>query len=556
MPKLPEVKLSLLDRAAKALSPQWGLNRIQSKMRFAALGNAGFVVPGSRRKSMKGVTATANSPDADTIGKLTGTRALSRDLYMNSPLATSILRRHKILSIGSGLQVQSTIDREYLDISQEAARKYEKTFEREFDLWAESFNSDFDGNLYYGDNQALGYLNLLLNGDFFFMPVWRAPYEKGFPYELTIKMIDADLVRNPIGHQYAHVDVKGGVEKDASGRVVAYHVWDSYPNEVTPDGSFGKSQRVTVFDDDGRQQIYHVFDPERISQRRGIPLLANSADSLKQMTRLSEAELMSALVASFFTAFVRDSSGMGALMGPALTPEETEVGGGRYAPDEAEVGARNLEDGNDLQMGHGNIVYLDEQKDITVAEPVKSDKEFGAFWKSLAIPACASGNIPIEQALMNYETSYTAARAAANDVWEYRKVARTLMNRRMNIPVYSEWMQEAIIRNRVQAPGFFDDYATRRAWLRSGWVGSGQGSMDPFREAKASVIHLNSYDTTHEDEYARNHGGRWDVSVTKRANEEMLLEEAGLVNKPDPEELVGPDGQEDEDERNEASQNN
>ena len=553
LPELPEIETNWFDRAVTAVSPMWGLGRVKNKLRLSAMNHAGLVVPGSRRKSMKGITATANSPDADTIDKLSGTRALSRDLYMNSPLATSILRRHNILSIGSGLQVQSTIDADYLDLTPEAAKQYEKTFEREFDLWAESFNSDFEGMNYYGDNQALGYFNLLLNGDFFFMPVWREPYEQGFPYELTIKMIDADLVRDPSGFEYARSDIKGGVEKDATGRVVAYHVWDTYPNEMLASGSFGNSTRVPVFDDSGRQQIYHVFDPERISQRRGIALLANSADSLKQLTRLSEAKLMDSLVASFFTAFVRDSSGLGALMGPALTPEETETGGGRYSPEEAEVAARIAEDGNDLEMGHGNIVYLDENKDVTIADPGKTDKEFNAFWKTLAIPACASGNIPIEQALMNYETSYTAARAAANDVWEYRKVARTLMDRRMNIPVYAEWMQEAIIRNRVQAPGFFDDYGTRRAWLRSKWVGSGQGSLDPFRESKGDVIDLNSWNTTHEQIYARKHGGRWDVSVAARSGEELLLEESGLISKPDPNELIGPDGREDEEDETDTN---
>ena len=42
---------------------------------------------------MKGVTARNNGPDIDIIVKLDGTRALSKDLYMNSPLAASIVKR-------------------------------------------------------------------------------------------------------------------------------------------------------------------------------------------------------------------------------------------------------------------------------------------------------------------------------------------------------------------------------------------------------------------------------------------------------------------------------
>ena len=537
---------SWLDKVASAISPAWGASRLRSKVTIGAMTHAGLVIPGSRRKSMKGVSATANSPDADIIPKLGGTRALGRDLFMNSPLATSILRRHRIMSIGSGLQLQSSIDRDYLGLDADAAEGYERTIEREFDLWAESFNSDFDGLNYYGDNQALGYLNMLMSGDFFFMPVWRPPLERGFPYELCIKLIDADLVRNP--SNVNNKNIKGGVEKDNSGRVSGYHVWNTYPNEFRLSSpALGKSTFVPVYDESGRQQIYHVFDPERISQRRGVALLANVADQLKQLTRLSEAELMSALVSSFFTVFVKDMSGLGTLMGPALTPQETVTGGGRYGPNEEEVSARTPVDGNDIEMGHGNVTYVDDKKDITIADPNKTDSNFAKFWDGIATQISGAANQPIEQAVMKYTTSYTAARAAANDVWQYRLTARTLINRKMNIPVFREQMSEGILRGRIDAPGYFDDYATMRAWTRSTWVGSGRGTLDPLREAKGSVIELNSFLTTHEQEFVSKHGGRWDAAMDRRAREQLIIERSGLINTPNKEELVGPDGQEDED---------
>jgi len=395
---------------------------------------------------------------------------------------------------------------------------------------------------------------MLLSGDFFFMPVWRSSFEKGFPYELCIKMIDADLVRNP--NNVGTKDIKGGVEKNSSGHVTGYHVWNTYPNEFRlGGGGSGKSTFVPVYDANGRQQIYHVFDPERISQRRGIPLLANVADQLKQLTRLSEAELMNALVSSFFTVFVKDLSGLGSLMGPALTPAETVTGGGRYGPDEEEVSSRTPVDGNDLEMGHANIVYVDDKKDIVVADPNKTDANFSKFWDGLAAQVSGAANMPIEQAMMKYTTSYTAARAAANDVWQYRLTARTLMSRKMNIPVLRELMSEGILRGRIEAPGYFDDYATMRAWIRGAWVGSGRGSLDPLREAKASVIELNSFLTTHEQEFVSKHGGRWDAAIDKRARELLLIERAGLINTPDENELVGPDGQEDEEDADEADKN-
>lgn len=494
---------------------------------------------------MKGIRATPNSPARDIISKLDGTRALSRDMYMNAPLAVSILERHKALDIGSGLVYQSKLDADFLGLTDEAADEYQRSFEREFDLWADSYNSDFDGNNYYGDNQSLGLLNMFLSGDFFFMPVWRPPAEKGFPYQLTIKMIDADLVRDPEGYDYRGRDIKGGVEYDASGQLRGYHVWDTYPYELEL-GKNGTSQFIPAFDNTGRRQIFHVFDPKRIKQRRGIPLLAPVAEPLKQMTRLSESELMNALVSSFFTVFVRDASGLNEYLPDPIVPEETVTGGGTYGPNDTQEHPKNTYDGNDLEMGYGNVVYLDDNKDVTVAEPRKTDRDFADFWKSLGMQVTAGAGLPFEQAQMHYETSYTAARAAFNDVWQHRKVIRKLIERRMCLPVLNEFFEEGLVRGRISAPGFHDDYAIRKAWMRSSWIGPGMGALDPLREAKAAAIALNNHTTTREEIYTTTNGGRWDAAMSRKAAEGRLLQQYGLDDNPDPNEPVGPDGQENE----------
>lgn len=535
----------ILDKAAGKVSPTWGLQRARARMSLDALGyyqENGYVTPGSSRKSMKGVTSTANSPDQDTIEKLDGMRALSRDLSMNSPLAASILSRHQVLSIGSGLIVQSAIDRDFLGLSTEEAEKYEREFEREFDLWAESTCSDFDGVLSFGNAQALGYLNMLVSGDFFWMPVWRRAPEKDFPYELCVKLIDADLVRDPVGAELNN-DIQGGVEKK-NGKVVAYHVWDGYQYEWSS-GKQPKSKRVPVYDLTGRRQIFHVFDPKRINQRRGVPLLAAVADPLKQLTRLSEAQLMNALVSSFFTVFVRDMSGMGATLQQGLTPVESVTGGGGFGPDGGAPQERNEEDAFDLEMGHGTIHLLDDKKDISIADPGKTDQHFDKFWDALAIQVCGGANIPIEQASMHYTTSYTAARAAANDVWKHRLKDRSIINKRLNKPVYMEWFQEALLKGRVSAPRFLDDYSYRRAWTGTRWIGPGQGHIDPLKERKASVVAINNQLSTHEAEAQTADSERWDRTVDRMGREKRRIEEAGLIDAPDQNELIGPDGQDD-----------
>jgi capsid protein len=285
---------------------------------------------------------------------------------------------------------------------------------------------------------------------------------------------------------------------------------------------------VEFFDSTGRQQLFHVFDPERFGQRRGIGLLASSADQLKQLSRAADAELMSVLLASYFTVFVKDASGYGSLLGPALTPEETVTGGGRYGPDEAEATEQYDADGNDLEMGAGNITYLDDQKDISIANPIKSDREFPDFWDALSKTASAASNMPIEQALMHYQTSYTAAKAAKTDGWKGTKYYRALIVRKLLKPIFQEFLFEAVLKGRLNLPGYLEDYATRQAWSRCYWVGSGQGSINPLQETKASIMRINGRLSNHSTEFQNDEGGRWDTAMRAMSKEQELLDELGL----------------------------
>jgi hypothetical protein len=151
-----QAQLNWVDKTVNYFNPEAGLKRAGSRLKMQAATDDGYVIPGSRKKSMKGVTARSNSPDVDITDKLDGTRALGRDLYMNSSLASAIVKRHKLEAIGAGLQLQSAINYEFLGISKEDAGIFEKEIEREFDLFCESVESDFDHQHDLGTRTGLG----------------------------------------------------------------------------------------------------------------------------------------------------------------------------------------------------------------------------------------------------------------------------------------------------------------------------------------------------------------------------------------------------------------
>jgi hypothetical protein len=53
-------------------------------------------------------------------------------------------------------------------------------------------------------------------------------------------------------------------------------------------------------------------------------------------------------------------------------------------------------------------------------------------------------------------------------------------------PIYEQWLEEAVARGYIAAPGFFADPVVRAAWCRAEWHGPTQGQLDPTKEVEAA----------------------------------------------------------------------
>jgi len=525
----PKISLNLIDKAIGYFDPMALKKRAGARMAMAALEEGGYITPNSSRKSMKGVAAVGRSPDRDTAPKISGSRALSRDMYMNTPLMVAALRRCRTNIVGAGLLAQPSVDARFLGLTDEEAMDWVRNTQREFDLWATSPQADFSGRLNFFEMQALMVLSVMMNGDAFFLLPWKKSNLKGWPYRLRVKMVEGDLVRNPdnipdTGYTTASgPDIISGIET-VSGEVVAFHIASGYPTDYS---GLNTTTRVDVTDKNGRRQAFQLADFERIGQRRGMPLLAPVLETMKQMSRLTESELMAHLVSSFFTVFVRDKSGMGGTLQEPFTPPETLGGGGAWGPEappeEKTVGAEF-----DVELGHGNVAYLDDDKDITIADPNRTNNGFPAFFEALVTQISAACEIPREQLLLKFESSYSASRGAIIEAWKFWRSRRAWLSRNFNQPIYEAFLEEAVARGRIECPGFWEDPAIRAAWCSCGWVGPGMGQLDPLKEAQASAFKIEKRLSTYEQEYAADHGGRWAGSMDRLRRETDHLDALGL----------------------------
>src|SRR5690606_4055785 len=125
-------------------------------------------------------------------------------------------------------------------------------------------------------------------------------------YDLRVRLIEADRCCDPQPAD-KNKDIKGGVEVDKNGEIVAFHFVNRHP--LSNGLSKREWKRVEAFGKTtGRRNVIHLMESERPEQRRGVPILAPVIESLKQLGRYTEAELMAAVVSGMFTVFIKSEN--------------------------------------------------------------------------------------------------------------------------------------------------------------------------------------------------------------------------------------------------------
>lgn len=534
------VRLNLVDKIHRYLNPKSALERVRHRMAFASLEEQGFVTSGSSKRSMRAWNPRANTADEDILPKQENLRASSRDLFMNTPLATGALRRLKTNAIGFGLRLQCRINREVLGMSDEEANAWEQRTEREFFSWANSTECDAARTLSFPQLTGLAFFSTILSGDCFTL-IPRVP-RKGQIYDMRIQIIEGDFVSNP----YMRTDTNrlaGGVEVDEFGAPTAYHfrrpLMDSFMMTGTASG-LDRWVRIPAYGKNtGRRQVFHLYDKERPGQRRGYPLLSPVIEELKQMTRLSKAEIQAAIINSYFTVFVKSQNPVSDVLANGYMPNA-----GGFTPGAPGISTLDTSDDRDdvvYEMGSGNVIEMGEGEDISLADPRRPNANFEPFFLAIVKQIGSALQIPFEQLMLHFSASYSASRAALQEAWKFYRERRLWASNYFCQPIYKEWLVEAIAKGRIVAPGFFSDPVIQDAWCGAVWAGPGQGQLDPLKETKASVLRIKNRLGTYEDEFVAINGNDWTGAMNRLSREEAHLENLGLNEELDAAENDVPD---------------
>lgn len=468
------------------------------------------------KTSMRSFNPSAGSADSDSLGDLETLRARSRDLARNAPIARGARNTSKTNIVGTGLRMSSSLQREVLGLSDEQAEAWEDNAEVLFDLWASSKMASVDRKLNFYELQNVAFTSAWDSGDCFALRRYK---ESTSFLALCVQLIEADRVCTPndkVANLPGQPEIRDGVEIDADGEPVAYHVLNQHPGELLLSAYKPEDwARIPARGSSPFPLMVHLMENDRIGQTRGIPMLAPVIESLKQLDRYAEAELMAAVVSAFFTVFIKTNPDNGASSGEmtGLMPGSGPMGGDGIA-----------QPGGEMSLGSGTVVELAEGEDISTANPNRPNPNFDPFFLAVIRQIGIALGIPYEVLIMHFSSSYTASKAAIETARQFFTDRRTHLARNFCQPVYEWFLYEMVARGTIVAPGFLDDPIKRMAWCGSKWLGRAPIVLDSVKDANAAKLWIDLGVETIESITVEKNGGDWWRNQEQRGRECDLRE--------------------------------
>ncbi len=454
-------------------------------------------------------------------------RERSRDLFMSAPLATGAVKSSRTSCIGPGLMPKPKIDYEFLGITQEEANRIQRLIKKEFAIWAESTLCDNNDLNNFYELQQVVFSDWLNNGEEFVLIKYGKPL-KYMPYQLRLSLVEADRVCTEGNYDggYDGYDKKAkngntiinGVETDEAGKVVAYHIASRFPGEYGS-GSLKWARVEKRGAKTGNPNILHIFNAERAGQYRGVPFLAPVIQTLKQLTRYTEAEIMAAVVNSLFGIFITTKAG-----------EEIEGFGGNGEEAEEKEGDVPGVDEDKIKVGTGTVTFLREGEEVKAVESAHPSNNYDAFVNSMALQIGAALEIAPEVLLKKFSNNFSSSKGALNETWKSFKMYRKWFIDDFCQEVYVLWFNEAVSKGRVNAPGYFDNILVKKAYTNATWNGPAQGHLNPVQEVTAAILKIQNGLSTHEDECTSMNGSDYEDNIRTLKTENILLAEAQAGN--------------------------
>jgi len=475
------------------------------------------------------------SPDSEVAGDRDRMVARTRDLVRNDGWAHGAITRPLDNTIGSVFRLVARPD--YLALRSVSpafdarwAEEFAAAAEAEWRMWADDPGRWCDARRRSTMVQLfrLALRHKLVDGDNFAVLTWdEDQVASGVSrYATTVHMIEPDRVCNP-GEGPDTEFLRNGIEIDARGAAVAYHVRRAYPNDWYGAAGAMTWDRVARETPWGRPIVVHDCDADRHEQSRGVSILAPVLGRMRLLGQYDHAELKQALLKTVINTFVTSP------YDAADIRNALEIGDGQNDPELSyyQQLRRDWSSNRPAMIGDVRLPTLAPGETIQSLPPGAPSANFDLFEHAMLRNVAAGTGQSAEQVSLDYsKANYSSIRASLLDMW------KTLQRRRQDFatgtatPIYGAFLEEAIDRGRVplprQAPPFMQ---WRAAYMRCRWIGPGRGWIDPVKERQGAVMGMEAGFDTMQDVCAESSGADWREQLDQRAIEVEAFRARGLT---------------------------
>ena len=403
---------------------------------------------GSGRRQSAWLT-TSSGVNTTVTAHAATLRNRARDQIRKNPWAAQAVDRFVANAVGTGIKPQSRHPEE----------ETRETLHEEWLGWTDRSDPEEVGDYY--EQQALIVRSIFESGEVFARKLKRGPAD-GSGVPLQIQVLEADHV--PLSENRLAGNgniVIAGIEFDALGARVAYHMYREHPGEFIAQRPRGwELERVPA------AEILHLFGRKRPGQVRGAPHLASVLARLHSIDQFEDAELLRKKIAAMFAAFIT----------PAVRDDGTPLLEG--TPDSKGVAEITLEPGATQVLPAG--------AEINFSAPAEVGGSYDPFmqWNLHAIAAGAG--VTYEQLTGDLSgVNFSSIRAG---LLEFRRAVEQFQHNvpvhQLNRPIWGLWLEQAALAGVIDISDYL---ANKRDYLRVKWVPQGWRWVDPEKEQKAAV---------------------------------------------------------------------
>lgn len=415
-------------------------------------------------------------------------RARARWLSANNPICKSIDRSIIKNCIGSGISLQSRINKDEV----KNAENLNKQIEILWNEFTKKQNFDITKRISFRKFQKMLLKAKLVDGESLVNCVWTN--DKKFPLKFQLVEVDQlDNTKNSFGFttNKNNNTVFSGVEVDENGAPIAYHLKTEI-NSIS-------SKR---FDS---KNIIHFYDSERATQYRGITDYAQTINNLKDFQAYNDSEIIKNRILASFATFIKTSNVGGNIFGDKQTGQKQ--------------GSRDPI----KEITAGMIKYLRPGEEVQNIQSNQLGNSYNDFIKNTIRIIAAGRDISYELAIRDYsQVNFSSARASLIQDNKRFDDEQTLLAEDALNPMFEMFMDSVVLSGALKVP---NDYWTNKdKYIKAVWIMPTREWVDPLKDIRAIEYEI-KLGLNSRTRAAAGKGRNYEDILDEQINEEKMIAE-------------------------------